>query len=258
MTSGGPAAAYELFTGKFSRALADAFVEVAGPEPGWRVLDVGCGTGALTRLLVEHVGADHVCGVDPSEAYVAAVRADLPGVDVRVAGAEHLPHADDGFDLVVAQLVVHFMGDPVAGLREMARVTRPGGVVAACVWDNAGGSGPLSPLWTAAREVDAEVRDESGGAGAREGHLAELAAEAGLVDVESSRVTVQVPFATFDEWWAPLAMGVGSGGAYVQRLAQGQREELRRFLEAALGPAPISASASAWCVRAVAPHADHP
>ncbi len=179
----------------------------------------------------------------------------VPGqrvVDVRRAPAEDLPYDDATFDAALAQLVVHFMADPVAGLREMARVTNPGDVVAACVCDNAGGCGPLSPLWRAARELDASVRDESGGAGAREGQLAELAGEAGLVGVESARLTVDVPFATFDEWWGPLTQGVGSGGAYVKGLEERDRVELGELLERTLGPAPFTVSASAWAVRAEA------
>jgi SAM-dependent methyltransferase len=201
-------------------------------------------------LLVDRLGASAVAAVDPSEAYVAAAAARLPGVDVRVGSAEALPYADDGFDAALAQLVVHFMGDPVAGLREMARVTKAGGVVAASVWDNAGGAGPLSPLWRAAQDLDPTVRDESGGAGAREGHLAALAREAGLERVEASRVTVEVAFETFDEWWEPFTLGVGSGGSYVQGLEEPRREALRARLAAELGPGPFSVAASAWCVRA--------
>jgi SAM-dependent methyltransferase len=244
---------YDLFTGRFSGALARRFVDVVDPTPGQRLLDVGCGPGALTRLLVERAGASAVAAVDPSEAFVEAARARLPGADVRRASAEDMPYSDDTFDAALAQLVVHFMADPVAGLREMARVTRPGGVVAACVWDNAGGAGPLSPLWRAAQELDPDVRDESGAAGGREGHLAELAREAGLLRVESSRLTVEVPFRAFHEWWEPFTLGVGSGGAYVQGLEEPHREALRARLEEVFGPGPFRASASAWCVRAEAP-----
>jgi SAM-dependent methyltransferase len=247
------ASAYDLFTGRFSGALAPRFVDVADVTPGMRLLDVGCGPGALTRLLVDRVGASAVSAVDPSDAFVEAARTRLPGVDVRRATAEELPYADGTFDAALAQLVVHFMTDPVAGLREMARVTRPDGVVAACVWDNAGGAGPLSPLWKAAQELNPDARDESGGAGAREGHLAELAREAGLARVESSRLTVQVPFQSFDEWWDPFTLGVGSGGAYVQGLEKAHRDALRARLENVLGPGPFDAFAAAWCVRAEAP-----
>jgi SAM-dependent methyltransferase len=246
------ATAYDLFTGRFAGALAQRFIRVVDPTPGQRLLDVGCGPGALTRLLVDRAGASAVAAVDPSEAFVEAARARLPGVDVRRAAAEDLPYADGTFDAALAQLVVHFMADPVAGLCEMARVTRRHGVVAACVWDNAGGTGPLSPLWRAAQELDPDVRDESGGAGAREGHLAELAREAGLVHVESTQLTVEVPFQTFHEWWEPFTLGVGSGGAYVRGLEEPHREALRARLEGVLGPGPFRAFASAWCIRAKA------
>jgi SAM-dependent methyltransferase len=245
------AAKYDLFTGRFSGALAHGLVEAVNPTPGQRVLDVGCGPGALTRLLVERLGASRVAAVDPSEAFVEAARSRLPdGVEVRCAFAGDLPFADDTFDAAVAQLVVQFMTDPVAGLREMARVTKLGGLVAACVWDNAGGAGPLSPLWRAAQELDPAVRDESGVAGAREGDLAALAGEAGLMDVATSRIDVVVPFDTFDQWWEPFTLGVGSGGAFVQGLERPAREALRSRLQQVLGPGPFRASASAWCVRA--------
>lgn len=245
------ASKYDLFTGRFSGALAQRFVEAVNPRPGQRVLDVGCGPGALTALLVDRVGASQVAAVDPSEAFVEAARSRLAeGVEVRCAVAGDLPFPDDTFDVGVAQLVVQFMPDPVAGLREMARVTKPGGVVAACVWDNAGGAGPLSPLWRAAQELDPAVRDESGVAGAREGDLATLAREAGLTEVATSRLDVQVAFDTFERWWEPFTLGVGSGGAFVQGLEPARREALRSRLHQVLGAGPFRASASAWCVRA--------
>lgn len=246
------AAAYDLFTGRFSGALAERLVDVVDPVAGQHLLDVGCGPGALTRLLVERAGARAVAAVDPSEAFVEAARTRMPGVDVRRAGAEELPFAEGTFDATLAQLVVHFMADPVAGLREMARVTRPRGLLAACVWDNAGGSGPLSPLWTAARTLDADAPDESGAAGAREGHLAELAREAGWARVEDFRLDIEVPFQTFHEWWEPFTLGVGSGGTYVRGLEESHREALRARLEDVFGPGPFRAPASAWCVRAEA------
>ncbi len=248
-----PAKAYGLFTGRFSEPLSQAFADVVVLEPGQRVLDVGCGPGALTEVLVQRLGLSGVSAVDPSEAYVAAARTRLPGVDVRRAPAEDLPYAEDTFDVALAQLVVHFMADPVAGLRQMARVTRAGGMVAACVWDNAGGRGPLSPLWRAAQDLDPSVRDESGGAGAREGHLAELARDAGLEGVRSSLLTLVVPFETFEEWWEPLTLGVGSGGAFVQGLDASARRMLRERVQGMFGPAPLTVSVSAWCVVAEVP-----
>src|SRR5438477_6763974 len=160
--------------GRYSVPLASRFAEFARVAAGQRGLDIGCGPGALTAELIRRLGADAVWAADPSEQFVEAVRLRHVGVKVDRAAAEHLPFEDRLFDAALAQLVVHFMTDPVAGLREMARVTRHHGVVAACVWDHAGGRGPLSLVWDAARELDSDVDDESRLAGARQGHLAEL------------------------------------------------------------------------------------
>ncbi len=171
---------YDRFMGRYSTPLAPELADFAEIGDEGTVLDVGSGPGALTGELVRRLGTDAVAAVDPSEPFVAAARARYPGVDVHLASADELPFPDGGFDAALAQLVVHFMPDPVAGLTEMARVTRLDGVVAACVWDLAGGRAPLSPFWRAARELDPGVEDESGLAGARAGHLRELFEEAGL------------------------------------------------------------------------------
>ena len=142
--------AYDRFMGRYSVLLAPQLAALAGVVVGQRVLDVGCGPGALITELVSRLGPAAVTAVDPSEPFVAAARERHPGVNVERASAEHLPFADQAFDAALAQLVVHFMADPVAGLREMARVTRKQGIVAACVWDHAGGQGPLSVFWEAA------------------------------------------------------------------------------------------------------------
>src|SRR5580692_2275835 len=154
------------FMGKYSEPLAARFADLAGIRSGQRVLDVGCGPGALTAQLASRTGPDAVSAVDPSPSFAAAVRERLPGVDVRLAAAEKLPFPEGAFDAALAQLVVHFMADPVAGLREMSRVTRPGGVVAACVWDHGpDGRGPLSPFWDAAQEIDPTLEGEASRAG---------------------------------------------------------------------------------------------
>ncbi len=172
--------AYGRFMGQYSEPLGREFARFAGVSTGQRVLDVGCGPGALTARLVEILGADAVAAIDPSASFVDAAAARFPGVEVHLGTAEDLPYADDEFDAALAQLVVHFMSDPVAGLAEMARVVRPGGTVAACVWDHAGGLGPLSLFWTAVLDLDPGAPHEADLAGAREGHLAELATTAGL------------------------------------------------------------------------------
>jgi ubiquinone/menaquinone biosynthesis C-methylase UbiE len=240
------AGAYARFMGRYSEPLASEFVELIGIRQGQQALDVGCGPGALTAELVQLLGAPAVCAVDPSESFVAAVRARFGDLDVRLAGAEQLPFANSRFDLALAQLVVHFMADPVLGLSEMARVTRPGGLVAASVWDHAGGRGPLSLFWQAVAELDPEARDESGLAGARDGHLAELFVRAGLREVEPCVLTVRVGYPSFSDWWEPYTLGVGPAGSYVGKLDPQQCERLRARCERMLPSAPFDITASAW------------
>ena len=241
--------AYDRFMGRYSSSMAPQLADLAGIESGQRVLDVGCGPGALTTVLVERVGADNVSAVDPSGPFVSAARERHPGVDVQRASAEDLPFAADTFDAALAQLVVHFMTDPVGGLREMARVTRPGGVVAACVWDHAGEQTPLAPFWRAVREFDPEAPDESGMAGGREGHLAELFAQAGLREIEPAVLTVQVEHANFDEWWEPFTLGVGPAGSYLAEVNPAQQAELRERCRQQLDNTPFSFTTRAWAAR---------
>jgi SAM-dependent methyltransferase len=238
--------AYLRFMGRFSEPLAVSFAGLAGLSRGQRVLDVGCGPGALTAELVRRQGAARVSAVDPSESFVAAVRQRLPGVDARTAAAEQLPFPDGSFDVVLAQLVVHFMADPAAGLREMGRVASRGGTVAACVWDYAGGRGPLSLFWQAARDLDPAAPDESGRAGVREGHLAELFGEAGLGPVRNEVLTLHLRYASFADWWGPLMLGVGPPGAYVAALADEDRAALREHCRELLPDGPIEVTAAAW------------
>ena len=240
--------AYDRFMGRYSLPLAPRFADFAAIE-GERALDVGCGPGALTAELVSRLGADAVAAVDPSEPFVTAARERNPGVDVRQASAAELPFPENSFDAALAQLVVHFMADPVAELREMSRVTRAGGVVAACVWDFAGGRAPVSPVWTAAHELDPDVEDESGLAGAREGHLGELLRDAGLRDVEEGVLSVEVEHPTFEDWWEPFTFGVGPAGQYVAGLDAERRAALRDRCRELLPPAPFVLGAAAWVAR---------
>jgi len=132
----------------------------------------------------------------------------------------------------------------------MARVTRPGGVVAACVWDHAGGSGPLASFWRAVHDVDPDARDEAGLAGAREGHLVELCEAAGLTQIQPTTLTVRVRFPTFADWWDPFTLGVGPAGAYLSQLEVTQRDLVRTRCVQLMPPAPFEVAASAWCAVA--------
>lgn len=241
-------AAYDRFMGRYSRPLAPQLADLAGVAAGQRVLDVGSGPGALTAELVGRLGASAVVAVDPSAAFVEALRERLPDVESARASAEELPFAEGVFDAALAQLVVHFMTDPVAGLREMARVTRPGGVVAACVWDHAGERSPLAVFWRAARELDPGARDESGLAGAREGHLADLLREAGLEDVVAAELEAPFAHASFEAWWEPFMLGVGPAGQYVAALGEEAREALRERCRTLLPDAPRAVT---WAARGV-------
>jgi SAM-dependent methyltransferase len=242
---------YDRFMGRYSVQLAAQMADFAGVSMGQRVLDVGCGPGALTTELVERVGASNVSAVDPSEQFVEAARERHPGVDVRNATAEELPFADDTFDAALAQLVVHFMKDPVRGLADMARVTRPGGVVCACVWDFVGEQTPLTPFWTAAHELDPNARDEAGVAGGGEGQVPDLFAKVGLRDVEEQPLQVHVEHATFEEWWEPFTLGVGPAGAYAASLDPEHQTALRERSKQHVPAAPFTLATRAWAARGV-------
>jgi hypothetical protein len=144
------------------------------------------------------------------------------------------------------------MADPIAGLTDMARVTRRDGVVAACVWDHGGGQGPLSLFWDAARELDPDVNDESDLAGAREGHLAELFEASGLRDIEETAVSASVEHRGFDEWWEPFMHGVGPAGSHVATLGAGRQVELREACRARLPNGSFVLTALAWAARGLA------
>jgi SAM-dependent methyltransferase len=243
--------AYDRFMGRYSVPLAPKLADFAGVTAGQCVLDVGCGPGALTTELVRRLGAEAVSAVDPSEPFVAAARERHAGVTVRRATAERLPFDGHVFDAALAQLVVHFMADPVVGLREMARVTRTHGVVAACVWDHAGGHGPLSLFWDAARELDPEVEDESQLPGARQGHLTQLFREAGLHEIEENALSVSVEHPSFDDWWDPFILGVGPAGGFVASLDAKRQTRLRDLCREMLPAAPFAVTARAWGARGV-------
>jgi SAM-dependent methyltransferase len=246
------AEAYDRFMGRYSTQLSAQLADFAGVRDGQRVVDVGCGPGALTAELVARLGPAGVAAVDPSEPFVAAARMRHPGVNVVQASAEQLPFPDDAFDAALAQLVVHFMTDPVRGLAEMTRVTRRDGVVAACVWDHAGDQGPLSLFWRAARELDPNVEDESRLAGAREGHLAELFVAAGLSAIEETTVSASLEHSGFDAWWEPFTHGVGPAGSHVAGLDPQQQAELRDHCRGLLPTGPFVITARAWAARGVA------
>lgn len=232
------AESYDRFIGRYSAPLATAFADWALPPGAVTAVDVGCGPGALTTVLADRLGAGRVSAVDPSEPFVHAARSRLPGVDVRSATAEDLPFADDTFDAALSELVVHFMSDPLAGAREMLRVTRPGGIVAACVWDLVGGRAPQSMFFQAMREATGSGQDEMDRVGAAAGQIEELLRTAGCASVTGTALTVAVPQASFEEWWEPFTLGVGPPGQQLAALDERDRSRVRDAARAMLPPAP--------------------
>ena len=217
-----PAEAYDRHIGRYGRELARALIAAAGVRPGGRALDVGCGPGALTTELVALLGAAHVAAVDPSAPFADACRRRLPGVHVEVAPGEALPFEDDAFDHALAQLVVNFMTDPLAGVSEMRRVTRAGGTVAAAVWDYAGEMTVLRRFWDAAVAIDpgaAELDEGRCMPYCTADELAGLWTAAGLAGVSVSAVVVAAGYDGFEDLWAPLERGVAPSGAYAASLA---------------------------------------
>ena len=246
------AEAYDRFVGRYGSSLSAALIDFAGVKPGMRALDVGSGPGALTGALVERLGAENVNAADPSEPFAEACRERFPGVEVAVASAEALPYGDHTFDAALSQLVVNFMEDAEAGVGEMARVTRPGGVVAAAVWDYGGEMTLLRAFWDAAREIDPE-----GGAAADEsaimrwcgdGDLARLWEQVGLSDVRSGSLTARASYDDFEDLWWPLPTGVGPAGAYTKSLDDERRGALHDAFRRRLGVGdePFELTARAW------------
>jgi SAM-dependent methyltransferase len=241
------AESYDRFMGRYSSLLAPTFAQFAGVATGQRILDVGCGPGALTAELVAR--AAHVSCADPSASFVDAARERFPTVDVQQAVAEELPFPDGAFDAALAQLVVHFMSDPVGGIREMARVTRTGGTVAACTWDIAGGRSPMSPLWAAVRNLGLELEGEGARPGSTAGELRTFFEAAGLDGVEDGELSVAVEHETFDEWWEPFTLGVGPAGQALARLEPEQLDAVRDEARSVLGEPPIRVPAAVWAAR---------
>ncbi|WP_205860668.1 class I SAM-dependent methyltransferase [Phycicoccus sp. HDW14] len=231
-----PGEVYDRFMGRYSRALAPEFADAAGVAPGATALDVGCGPGALTGVLVERLGAPSVTAVDPSEPFVASCRARHPGVDVRVGRAEHLPVDDAAHDLALAQLVLHFTSDAAAAASEMRRAVRPGGAVAACVWDFSHGMEMLRLYWDSALAVDPDAPDEARTLRfGRAGEIVELFTAAGLVDVEETTLSVSSTYADVDELWSGFLAGIGPAGTHCLSLSDDDRARVRTELEERLG-----------------------
>lgn len=246
-----PASDYDRFMGRFSGPLAREFALWTGVPATGRVLDVGSGPGALTAVLADARGAASVAAVDPVPAFIDALRERIPGVQAQVGSAEALPFADDEFDGVYSELVLHFMTDADGGVREMARVARPGAIVAACVWDFENARAPHSPFLAL---VAAETGRGRGAArpGTDRGDLARRLRAAGCRDVAETELTVTSVFGHVDEWWGLHTLGIGSTARVLEGLDTAAVARIRRAAEVRFGDDPVEITGTAWAARGTA------
>lgn len=254
---------YERFMGRWSRRLAPAYVGFAGVKSGDRVLDVGTGTGALAAALQSAVPAGEIVGIDPSEGFIGYARKNIkPGrTRFEVGDAQAMTFADASFDQTMSLLVMNFIPDHNKAIGEMRRVTRPGGVVSACVWDYNAGMEMLRFFWDEAVAFDpaVEPRDERHMKLSRQGQLGELWKKAGLLNVQEKPLVIEQAYASFDDYWGSFLKGAGPGGAYVVSLSDERRRELElRMRKRLLGDRPEGSfvlKARAWCARGEVPKA---
>ncbi len=248
---------YDLLMGRWSRLIAPLLVQHAEVQDGDEVLDVGCGTGSLTRALLDSGPKVQVKGIDGSADYIEICRENLDGnrATLEQGDAQSLPCPNDSFDKCVSLLVMNFIPDPTRAVNEMQRVTRAGGSVTAAVWDYGDGMEMLRHLWDEAASIDndAVAKHEGNMPLCRKGELATLWAECGLSEISETALTIQMNFASFDDYWEPFLTGVGPSGSYVTSLDAQTQTDLkeRLFWKLANGDdeAPLSLTARAWGVR---------
>ena len=247
--------AYEPYVGRWSRLVAVDVLRRLAPPAGLRWLDVGCGTGAVTSTILGHAAPAEVVGVDPSEGFLGYARRNSPSAAFEVGSATDLPFVDGRFDVVLSGLVLNFVPEPTRAAAEMARVTRPGGIVAAYVWDYADGMQMIRRFWDAAVDLDAGASPMVEGVRfplCHPGPLRDLFQGAGLADVAVDPIDVPTRFADFDDYWNPFLGGQGPAPAYAMALTDEGRDALREHLRAQLPYEPdgsIALTARAWLVH---------
>lgn len=248
--------AYERYMGRWSRRLAPHFLAWLAEPPGRRWLDVGCGTGALSEAILEGCAPQALIGVDPSEGFLATARERLgPRVELHRASADALPLPDAAVDVTASALVLNFVPDAAAALREMARVTAGGGRVAVCVWDYAGRMDLIRTYWDAAAQLDPGAQAQHQGERfpiCQPDALAAALADAGLRQVDVAALELPMRFADFEDYWQPFLGGQGPAPAHAMSLDEAARARLRERVRARLPVQPdgsILLGARAWAAR---------
>jgi SAM-dependent methyltransferase len=248
---------YEQYVGRWSRRVAPPFLAWLAIPAGQRWLDVGCGTGALCAAIVDRCSPSAVVGVEPSAGFLKTAQENLADRAVLYQGsATTIPLGDASVDVVVSGLVLNFVPDQRAALVEMARVTRPGGTLAAYVWDYAGKMELMRVFWDAAVELDPDAARMDEGSRfpmCNAPALGQLFAGAGLEAVETKPIDIPTPFTDFDDYWRPFLGGQGPAPAYAMALDEATRARLRDRIRERMPAMPngsISLTARAWAIRA--------
>jgi SAM-dependent methyltransferase len=252
---------YERYMGRWSRLLAPGYIAFVNLKDGDRVLDVGTGTGSVASAIAASMKSSQVVGIDPSEAFIAAAKRNAKSAreSFEIGDAQKLRFADATFDQTMSLLVMNFIPDHGKALAEMRRVTRPGGVVSACVWDYGEGMESLRIFWDEVVALDpaAEPKHERNMKLTRQGQLGGLWKSAGLANLQEKPLVIDQAFASFDDYWGPFLTGVGPGGAYVVSLPEERRKQLEaRMRSRLLGDRTAGAftlKARVWCVRGEVP-----
>ena len=249
--------AYERYMGRWSRKVAPIFTDWIGVSPGADWMDIGCGTGVLTSVVLDTCAPSRVTGIDSAANFLDAAETQVcdPRVCFKQGDAQAIPEADNTFDIVASGLVLNFVPDKDAMIQEMVRVAKPGGTVALYVWDYAGHMQLMRHFFDVATMLDPRAREFDDGVKApvcRPGPLTELLVRAGLADVEVQAIDIPTAFANFDEYWAPFLGGTGSAPKYCVSLDEEARQHLREALRHRLPIGPdgeILLAARAWAAK---------